>query len=164
MLYEDVLRSFGQSGVQFLIGGGLAVNLHGAPRGTYDLDLFLEMSEENITKAVNNLLELDYEPRLPVDPLDFADPDVRQQWIETKNMNAFTFHHIDQDLHVIDFLFNLPLDYEDCRPSAVHMMADDLKIPVVSIDDLVTLKKQADRPIDQLDVSMLEKLKELDHD
>jgi len=164
MIYEEVFRTFNEMEVKYLVGGGLAVNLHGAPRGTYDLDLFLKMTEGNIKKAIGELLDLDYRPRLPVDPFEFAKSSVREQWIESKNMNAFTFHHKEHELHAVDLLFNLCLDFENCLESAVLITAGSLEIPIVSIDDLITLKKDANRDVDKLDVSMLEKLQELDHE
>lgn len=121
------------------------------------------MTEENIRSAIQGVLELGYEARLPVDPMDFADPKIRRTWRESKDMKAFTLHHPEHQLRTVDFLFDLPLSYEDCRPSAVVMEAEDLSIPVVSIDDLIALKKDTDRDLDQLDVNMLEQLRELDN-
>lgn len=162
MIYEDVFRTLNDRDVKYLVAGGLAVNLHGAPRATQDLDLLLAMTEGNIRSAIRGVLEIGYEARLPVDPMDFADPKIRRTWRESKDMNAFTFHHPEHQLRTVDFLFDLPLSYKDCRPSAVVMEAEDLAIPVLSIDDLIALKKGTGRDLDQFDVNMLEQLKELD--
>lgn len=164
MIYEAVFRALNDRDVDYLVAGGLAVNLHGAPRATQDLDLLLAMTDENIQSAIQGLLDFGYEPRLPVDPMDFSDPKIRRTWRESKDMNAFTFQHSEHRLRTVDFLFDLPLSYQDCRPSAVMMQAEDLSIPVVSIDDLISLKKGTSRELDQLDVNMLEQLKELDNE
>lgn len=45
--YEELLESFNAHGVRYLLVGAHAVALHGRPRATKDLDVFLEASEEN---------------------------------------------------------------------------------------------------------------------
>lgn len=164
MIYEDVFRALNERDLQYLVAGGLAVNLHGAPRATQDLDLLLAMTKENLHATIQVLLDQGYQPRLPVDPMDFADPQIRSDWRESRNMNAFTFHHSQHQLRSVDLLFDLARDYESCEETAVVMEAGDLRIPVVSIDDLIALKKEANRGLDRLDVNMLEQLKELDDD
>ena len=46
----DVLRALGTEGVRSVLGGGVAVNLHGLGRTTQDLDLFLSPDVDNIEK------------------------------------------------------------------------------------------------------------------
>jgi hypothetical protein len=43
--------------VKYLIVGGYAVALHGYPRYTKDLDIWLLVSEENVSNIVNALNE-----------------------------------------------------------------------------------------------------------
>jgi hypothetical protein len=40
MFYEDIFREFNKQKINYLVIGRLAVNLHGIPRMTQDLDLF----------------------------------------------------------------------------------------------------------------------------
>src|SRR5687768_9322010 len=63
MLYEDVLRALSGAGVKFAVAGGVAVNLHGIPRMTQDLDLLIDMSRENVLALVECLTGLGYRPR-----------------------------------------------------------------------------------------------------
>ena len=47
MNYEasrKILKAFEDEGVRYLVFGGVAVNLHGLPRFTEDLDVFIELS------------------------------------------------------------------------------------------------------------------------
>lgn len=51
---EDLLelcRSLNKQGVQYILIGGFAVILHGSVRGTKDIDLLVEPTEENIRKV-----------------------------------------------------------------------------------------------------------------
>ena len=39
--YKTIFRELNESGVDYLVVGGLAVNFHGIPRMTYDIDLMI---------------------------------------------------------------------------------------------------------------------------
>lgn len=45
--FRDLLRSFNDAGVRYLIVGGYAVMVHTEPRYTKDLDLWIEPIEPN---------------------------------------------------------------------------------------------------------------------
>lgn len=62
----------------------------------------------------------------------------------------------------IDLLFGLSLNYEDCYENHVIFEADDLKIPVISKEDLLKLKRQSNRVLDQVDIKMLGKLEDFE--
>jgi predicted nucleotidyltransferase len=50
--YEELLESFNAHGVRYLLVGAHAVALHGRPRATKDLDIFLEATDENAAKVL----------------------------------------------------------------------------------------------------------------
>lgn len=162
MFYEEVFRALNRNDVDYLVAGGLALNLHGVPRATQDLDLLLKMTEDNVRTAIEVLRDLGFEAQQPVDPVQFANPETRQRWIEEKNLKGFTLTHPEKPLQSVDLLFGLALDYSDCQADAVVMDSEGLGIPVISVDDLIHLKKQADREVDELDLKMLRKVKGFD--
>jgi hypothetical protein len=75
-------------GIDYLVVGGLAVNFHGVPRMTYDIDLMILLQPENILKLVSQLTRWGYKPKTPVDPRDLADEKKRNSWIGDKGMKA----------------------------------------------------------------------------
>jgi predicted nucleotidyltransferase len=50
--YEELLESFNAHGVRYLLVGAHAVALHGRPRATKDLDIFLEATDKNAAKVL----------------------------------------------------------------------------------------------------------------
>lgn len=44
----EILESLNAEGVEYVLFGGQAVNLHGVPRFTEDIDLFVSPTEENV--------------------------------------------------------------------------------------------------------------------
>lgn len=69
MDYYYIFRGIEDAGVDYLVVGGLAVNLHGIPRMTCDVDVMIDLGQEN----------MGYEPSVAVEPRDFADPAVRER-------------------------------------------------------------------------------------
>ncbi len=66
--FRTIFKELNDLGIDYLVVGGLAVNLHGVPRMTYDIDLMILLQSENILKLVSKLTQWGYRPRIPVDP------------------------------------------------------------------------------------------------
>ena len=48
--YRDIIELFNINGVQYLLVGAYAMTMFGYARSTYDIDLWISKSEENIEK------------------------------------------------------------------------------------------------------------------
>ncbi|MBW1708119.1 MAG: nucleotidyl transferase AbiEii/AbiGii toxin family protein [Deltaproteobacteria bacterium] len=159
----DFQRIFGElsgEGIDYVVIGGVAVNLHGIPRMTYDIDLMIFLNTENINKTVTKLENWGYSPRAPVQPGDLADEQVRNSWIREKNMKAFSFHSAEQPVGEIDLLIDSPIAYENIKERAIIFDIEGVKVPVISIPDLIELKLKSGRKQDLSDVEHLRSLLE----
>ncbi len=59
--FREFIESLNTNNVQYLIVGGYAVGLHGYPRYTKDLDVWLLASADNATHILNALSEFGLE-------------------------------------------------------------------------------------------------------
>ncbi|HXH18784.1 MAG TPA: hypothetical protein VNJ07_06835 [Chitinophagales bacterium] len=60
----------------------MAVNLHGVPRITNDLDVIISFSEDNVKKVEKVMHALGYHPRLPgVKPDDLSNEKLLKEWV-----------------------------------------------------------------------------------
>lgn len=50
MIYVEVFRRLQEEGVRYLVVGGLAMNLHGIPRMTADIDLYVDLEKVNASR------------------------------------------------------------------------------------------------------------------
>lgn len=160
IIYEEVIRAFQQQKVKYVLVGGIAVNLLGSLRSTADMDILLEMSDENLTKAVKILKKMGYRVKQPVDPLGLADKAIREYWITKKNMKAFNFYKED-GMREVDIIIDTPVTFEEAKNGLLRIKSGDLTIPVISIDNLIIMKKNTGRSIDKLDIEELKKIKKL---
>ena len=159
MYYFEILEGLYKSKVRYLIAGGLAVNLYGVPRVTQDIDIIIAMDRENVLKITSLLKELGYVPRLPVSPDDLANPDKVKDWIENKNLKAFSFYHKSENYKVIDIVLVHPLDFEKSFKNRTVKRAKDIDIYLASIDDVVKMKEFSGRSQDLSDIEMLNKVR-----
>ncbi|HHT9146071.1 MAG TPA: DUF6036 family nucleotidyltransferase [Candidatus Wunengus sp. YC61] len=159
MYYFEILEGLYKSKVRYLIAGGLSVNLYGVPRVTQDIDIVIAMDRENVLKITSLLKELGYVPRLPVSPDDLANPDKVKDWIENKNLKAFSFYHKNENYKVVDIVLVHPLDFEKSFKNRTVKRAKDIDIYLASIDDVVKMKEFSGRSQDLSDIEMLNKVR-----
>jgi len=161
MLYERLFERFQSVGLRYAVIGGIAVNLHGYNRLTGDLDILLSLTDENLKKFVATVEQLGLIPRLPVELSDFAEESKRSSWVKEKNLKVFTVYNPQDPLEHVDVKIDEPAEIEPYIDRAEVMTAGPIEIPVVSLDDLITLKRAAGRERDMVDVRALQKIKEL---
>ena len=153
--YLAIFKELNHLKIDYLVVGGLAVNFHGIPRMTYDIDLMIHLEAQNILRLVSQLNSWGYRPKIPVNPQDLADETKRNSWIQEKGMRAFNFYSETLPIGEIDLVIDSPIRYEKLKKNSVIIEIEGEKVPVVSIHDLIQLKIEAGRKQDLADVEHL---------
>ncbi len=153
--FQTIFKELNGLGIDYLVVGGLAVNFHGVPRMTYDIDLMILLDPENILKLVTKLTQWGYRPKIPIDPKDFADEIKRNSWIREKRMKALNFYSETSPVGEIDIVIDSPIHYRELKGRSIKVELKDEKIPTVSLHDLIELKLRAGRKQDLADVEHL---------
>ncbi len=164
MIFERVFTAFADHRLRYAVIGGIAVNLHGYNRVTGDLDILLSLTDENVQKFISITKLLNLVPRLPVNIEDFAVAQIRTTWIAEKNMKVFSVYNRIDPLEHIDVKIDSPENIERYIEQSVRLVAGDVEISVVNIDDLIRLKQESGRERDLLDIRALRRIKELDEE
>jgi predicted nucleotidyltransferase len=157
-MYEELLAYLDQAGVRFVVVGGVAVVIHGFLRMTADLDLAIDLETSNVLRAVGALTARGLRPLLPVKATDFADEEIRRDWVETRNVQVFSMRDERNPLLTVDLFARPPLPFDDLWSRADTVPLGGRAIRIASIDDLIAMKRQAGRAQDLLDISKLEEL------
>src|SRR5687767_9116523 len=89
-LFLPVFRALDEAGARYVLVGGVATVLHGAVRTTKDIDLIIDLEPNEVVKTIGALLGAGFVPHAPVNPLDFADPRKRDEWIREKGLVVFS--------------------------------------------------------------------------
>jgi hypothetical protein len=159
MKIAELLQSLSGEFVQYVLVGGLAVQLHGFMRSTFDIDLVLAMNDGNLTRFIAVAKRYGLVPSIPV-PIDtLRDANQIEQWHREKGMLAFALREPQVGGSVVDILVRPNVPFEQLMANAVAGELFAQKIWIASIDDLITMKRIANRAKDQLDIAALEKIK-----
>ena len=160
--FERVFGALEKAGVRFLVVGGVAAIAHGVVRYTNDLDLVMAFDEENLKRGVGTLEQLGFKAKIPVTAESFAKRENREQWAKEKGMVVFQMALFQEDDLPIDVFIEPPFDFEEEYAKAVRVeLAPDVFVPIVGVQQLITMKEKAGRPRDLEDIAKLRRLANL---
>ena len=150
---ERLCESLNHANVGYVIVGGYAVALHGAIRGTLDIDIALQWSKKNLKKAESALNRIGLESRLPITAEDVFN--YRYEYIRNRNLIAWNFHNPADLSEQLDVIINF-----DARGKKLaYKKISGISIPILNINDLIQMKKSSGRPQDIEDAKALKNLK-----
>jgi hypothetical protein len=156
MFIHKVCSALKKAKVPFAVVGGYAVALHGAVRGTIDVDIVIRWSLKHLQDVESTFKKLGLVSRIPVNAENVFN--FREEYIQNRNLIAWNFYNPSNPLNQIDIVINYDLKnlkHIQKIPSA------DTVIPVLSVIELIKMKKAAGRPQDIEDIEALTALKNL---
>lgn len=157
MFYINLFKTLKAYEVDYLLIGGLAMNLHGVPRMTMDVDLVIALDMSNIAKLINCVQELGLYPSVPVKLEDLADVDRREALFVEKNLIALSLISDTPATPTLDIVIHHPLDFQKAFARLVRRDISGTPVMLASIEDMITLKKTAGRAQDLSDITHLER-------
>jgi hypothetical protein len=163
-IFEPVFAALEADSVRYVVVGGMATVLHGYARLTADVDLCIDLATPAALKAVRALTGLGLQPRAPVDPDDFADPAIRRSWFEDKGMRVFSLWDPANPMREVDVFVENPIDFELLYARSEPVKLQTVEVRIASIEDLIQLKRLANRPEDQRDIEALQAIRRKRHD
>jgi hypothetical protein len=140
--FVDLLRAFTAADVRFLIVGAYALALHGRPRATGDLDVWIEATPENARRVVRALAAFGA-PLTDVAEADFAREGVTYQ--------------IGVPPGRIDILTDLTgLPFAEAWPDRIRRPFGDIDVDFIGRASFIRNKRATARPKDLADIDGLE--------
>ena len=158
MKIAELLQSLTDARVDYVLVGGLAVQLHGYMRSTFDIDLVLAMNDENLARFVAVAKRHGLTPGIPVPIESLRDADQIERWHREKGMLAFTLREPQAGGGVVDVIVRPEVSFDRLMANAVVGDLFGRQVPIASIDELLVMKRAANRPKDRLDIEALEKI------
>ena len=152
MFFIKLCQALSQAKVAYAVVGGFAVALHGAVRGTVDVDIVLDWTLENLKAAEMALKNIGLVSRLPLQAQNVYTH--REDYITNRNLIAWNFYNPVNPIEQVDLIISY-----DLRSAKTKLIETSLAvIPVLSREDLIAMKKISGRPQDLEDIRALEEL------
>ena len=139
---NDLLRTWNDSGVRYLLAGGQAMRLIGMPRFSMDWDFFIPPRDERNFERLNKLMAEDLD--MPLVPLG------------TRGENFIQTYQIQWG--ILQFHLGLPgvPSFDAAETAAVVRTTEHgVAVRCLSGRHLLDSKQAAGRPQDQLDIEFL---------
>ena len=140
--FKEFIQSLNDNHVRYLVVGGYAVALHGHPRYTKDLDIWIEMEPENVSNLIKALEQFGC-GSLGLKEKDFLASGQVIQLGQAPNRS--------------DLLCTISgVDFGPCYESRVTIEVDDVTVTFIDLDNLKKNKAAAGRHQDLADLENLE--------
>lgn len=140
--FKEFIQSLNDNEARYLVVGRYAVALHGYPRYTKDMDIWVEMTAENATKITKALEQFGFSS-LGLNASDFTVPDQMLQ--------------LGYPPGRIDILTTLSgVEFSECYPSRTIVEVDGASVNFIDLENLRKNKKATGRHQDLADLENLE--------
>lgn len=139
--FVDLLRAFAAADVRFLIVGAYALALHGRPRATGDLDVWIDATPDNADRVMAALGRFGA-PTAQISAADFAQPGVVYQ--------------IGVSPGRIDILTELTgITFDEAWPDRIQRPFGDVDVDFIGRDAFLRNKRATGRAKDLGDIEGL---------
>ncbi len=143
MATEKLLRLLNENEVKYVIIGATAFPIYGYVRATLDIDIFIEPTPENAQKTFAALQEFGY------DMEEVTIPDLLQTKVLIRQ------YSLETDIHP----FVAGVTFDEVWRNKIAKEYGNVKTHFASLEDLIKMKKAANRPKDKEDLKYLERIK-----
>jgi len=148
--YIDLLN---KHGVEYVLVGGMAVNLHGYRRSTGDMDVFVNPTQANHVKL--RKVHADF-------GMHMGEMELVDDFMDTKKYDVFTFGISPVQIDLMTACKGII--FEEAFSNSIKFSLDNnIKVSVVDYRELMITKKAAGRLRDKADIEELEKVKKKKH-
>ena len=140
--YKEMLQCLLEEDVRFLLVGAYALAVHGFPRATKDIDLFVWATPQNAPRLLRALI------RFGASVDDVSESDFSSEGI------VFQIGNSPRRIDIITTISGIEFDaaYANRKILAVEGM----EVPVISLEDLIANKRASGRTQDLADLEKLE--------
>lgn len=143
-----LLRALAEHAVDYVVIGGIAVQVHGHRRTTRDLDVIPNPDPDNLERLAAALVSLEATPReTPGAPSPTA-----EQLAGATVVPPLTTR--DGELHILTAVPGAR-PFGSLAADALPIELDGATVRIVSLDDLIAMKRASGRPGDLEDLAVL---------
>ena len=138
--FKEFIELLNNNNVKYLVIGGYAVVYHGYVRSTNDIDIWVDISAENIKKLLKTLEDFGFSS-LNLKEEDFSPNQIIQLGYPPNRIDLITTP--------------AGVDFETCFKAKEQATIDNITINIIDLTNLIKAKKASNRTRDLADVEEL---------
>lgn len=141
--FRDLLIELVKAKARFLIVGAHALGVHGVPRATVDLDIWIDASQENAKRVWAALAAFG----APLDSLQIQETDLTQPDVVAQ---------FGLPPYRIDIMTGVSgISFDEAWPGRVEDLFEDVRVPFLGREALIRNKRASGRTKDLADLEAL---------
>jgi predicted nucleotidyltransferase len=144
--FQDFLGLLEKHAVEYVVVGGYAVGVHGFPRYTGEMDVFVAISSQNAERIVEVFREFGFSS-LNLKAADFLEADTVVE-VGREPMKIQVITGIDG------------VSFDRCRSDRMLVNISGLQVPFIGFDSLLANKAASPRNKDRIDLEELSRLRD----
>lgn len=151
---DRILKTLLDEGVDFVLIGGLASQVHGSPSLTGDVDICYSLDGDNLKRLAKALHRLRASRRTMPEGVNAA-----VDALALRAGDVFTLTTVFGDLDLLAHP-DPGLDFHQLSAGALLVSILGVSVRVAALDDLIAMKRAAGRPKDRVELEILGALRE----
>ncbi len=144
--FKEFIELLEKNQVKYLVVGGYAVSVHGYPRYTGDLDIFIAIESKNARGILKTFRDFGFTD-LEIDESDFLEADtiveIGREPLKIQVMNEIS-----------------GVSFAEADATKIFVPVDGVQVPFISLDMLIRNKLSTKRDKDRVDAEILKKRNE----
>ena len=138
--FKEFIKLLNKNNVQYLVIGGYAVVYHGYVRSTNDIDIWIDISKENIKRLLKALEEFGFSS-LNLKEEDFSPNQIIQLGYPPNRIDLITTP--------------AGIDFDTCYKNKEQVAIDNITVNIIDLENLIKAKKASNRTRDLADIEEL---------
>ncbi|RKU11986.1 hypothetical protein C6501_11815 [Candidatus Poribacteria bacterium] len=139
--FKEFLKLLNSHQIKYLLIGGYAVNYHGYPRTTADMDIWVAIQQKNAEKLVDVLREFGFESAHLTIDLFMKEKQIVRMGIPPVRIELLTTIS--------------GVNFEECYSDRIIDVIDDIEVQIISLEHLKLNKRASGRYKDLDDLEHL---------
>lgn len=152
MFILKICQALSDAKINYAIVGGYAVALHGAVRGTVDVDLLIQWQKQQLIAFEQCMSDLGLVSQLPIDAEQLFH--FKDEYIKNRNLIAWNFYNPKDVTQQVDLIISTDLGTK----TTTEKWVGNQVINILNKKDLINMKHQSGRPQDLEDIKSLKLL------
>lgn len=150
--WHKIINKFNRKKLDYVLVGAAALVVHGLPRSTLDIDIYIPAKEESLNKLFQlaNFLGLESEQKTILN-IAHSPKLFTNQWI--------CFSYKGQD--ILDVFLSGENEFRRLLKDSEVKHDKNVSVRVASLKDIEAMKKTSGRPIDFADLELIKELKNM---
>lgn len=144
--FREFIELLEKNQVRYLVIGGYAVSVHGYPRYTGDLDIFVAIDSKNSCGILKTFRDFGFTD-LEINESDFLEVDtiveIGREPLKIQVMNEIS-----------------GVSFDEAESTKILVPVDDMKVPFISLEMLIKNKLSTKRDKDRIDARILKERNE----